>query len=250
MERVTFLVEKTRLRLDCMLNPESLVVERMAGVRPRRSPGGLVTAPGMTDDPLLYTGGGRTELKMDLLFDVSLAPAGAPPPEDVRDLTRPLWNLSENGDDEGYGRPPLVRFVWGKSWNVLGVVASVSERLEYFNAEGAPRRSWLRLKLVRVAEPQSRADEASPPGADDFSGYLEDTGNVPEEAIQSHPVIGGGSEGPGSTERLDVLAQNYYGDSRLWKIIALFNDVDDPSNLAPGQILRIPPASPSSGGGA
>src|SRR5579883_3167001 len=150
MERVTFIVEKTRQRLDCMLNPDSLVVDRLAGIRSRRLGGNLVTGSGLSDDPLLYTGGGRTELRMDLLFDLSLLPGPNAAIEDVRTLTAPLWNLAENSDDEGYGRPPLVRFVWGKSWNVLGIVGAVSERLEYFDAQGNPRRSWLRLKLIRA----------------------------------------------------------------------------------------------------
>ena len=73
MERVAFLIEDTNERLGCLLNPESLVIRRRAGVRTRRSAGGLVTGADLSDDQLLYAGGGNTELTMNLLFDVSLA---------------------------------------------------------------------------------------------------------------------------------------------------------------------------------
>ncbi len=73
MERVAFLIEDTGERIGCLLNPESLVVRRQAGVRARRSAGGLVTGADLADDQLLYSGGGNTELTMNLLFDVSLA---------------------------------------------------------------------------------------------------------------------------------------------------------------------------------
>jgi hypothetical protein len=49
-----------------------------------------------------------------------------------------------------------VRFIWGKSWNIPGVVLHVSERLERFNADGAPRRSWLSLRLRRVEDSEPR----------------------------------------------------------------------------------------------
>src|SRR5688572_23948780 len=114
-----------------MLNPESLVMRRIAGVRPRRSAGGVVTGVGLADDPLLFTGGGTTELQLDLLFDVTLA-GSTIPTEDVRQLTAPLWNLAENSTQgDPTARPPRVRFVWGKNWNIPGIVSSVAERLEY-----------------------------------------------------------------------------------------------------------------------
>jgi hypothetical protein len=57
MERVVFLVEDTGERIACLLNPESLVLRRRAGIRQRESGGGVVTGNRMTDDSLIYTGG-------------------------------------------------------------------------------------------------------------------------------------------------------------------------------------------------
>src|SRR5262249_31280060 len=148
MERVAFLVEKTGERISCLLNPASVVVRRLAGVQARQSTSGPLTGASLKDDPLLYTGGGMTEILLDLLFDVSLVD-GTVTIEDVRDLTRPLTALAEGSEgDDGYGQVPLVRFVWGKAWNVLGVVAAAAERLEYFTASGSPQRSWLRMRFL------------------------------------------------------------------------------------------------------
>src|SRR5437773_9766976 len=144
LERAAFLIEESGERIPCLLNPAGLVLRRVAGVRPRFSVGGPLTGAGVSDSPLLFTGGGTTEITMDLLFDVSLA-RSEPLPENVRELTEPLWRLAENEAKAGeYGRPPAVRFVWGKAWNIPGVVVALAERLEYFTQAGTPRRSWLR----------------------------------------------------------------------------------------------------------
>ena len=95
MERVAFIVEDTGERIDCLLNPDTVVVRRHAGLRRRRTAGGIVTGTNLADDPLMATGGGRTELELELLFDVTINPT-EPPIENVQDLTRRLWQLAEN----------------------------------------------------------------------------------------------------------------------------------------------------------
>jgi hypothetical protein len=278
MERVAFLVEATGERISCLLNPESLLVRRTAGLAAQRSLGGQATGEGLTDDPLLATGGGSTEMLLDLLFDIYLTGAGTgsalgavggaagagagtgagtspgPPPgsspriADVRDLTGPLWQLAETGRGEGYGRLPQVLFLWGKAWNVPGVVAAVSERLEHFTPGGVPTRSWLRLRLLRTGEARR---EPSPPAITESlpTGVIAvpDPAAVPEEQITSYAVLGGGLEATGepggSGERLDQIAARAYGDPRLWTVLAAFNGIVDPLHLPPGTVLRIPDAS-------
>lgn len=245
MERVAFLIESTGERLGCLLNPDSLVVRRVAGLRSRSSASGPLTGAGLADDPLLFTGGGRTELTVDLLFDVNLAGSSITT-EDVKDLTRPLWDLAENSsDDDPYGRPRLVRFVWGKSWNIPCVVAAVAERDEQFTPEGAPQRAWLRMRLLRVSDRPSPAS-APPAPPQGSSTAPEELANltIPDESVRVHVVLGGGEgEGGSESERLDALASRYYGQPSLWRLIAAFNGIDDPSHVPPDTLLRIPPLS-------
>ena len=87
MERVAFIVDETGDRIDCLLNPETVEIKRLAGVRPRQSAQGQLVGAGLADDPLLFTGGGRTELTLDLVFDVELVESAAGP-ADVRAMTR------------------------------------------------------------------------------------------------------------------------------------------------------------------
>jgi nucleoid-associated protein YgaU len=66
-----------------------------------------------------------------------------------------------------------------------------------------------------------------------------------ETTIAEHLVVAG--------DRLDVLAQRYYGDPLLSWRIADANRADDPSDLAgePGRVLRITAPDPAAGfGGA
>ena len=264
MERAAFLIEETNQRIGCLLNPESVVMRRAAGLRPRQSVGGQLTGSGQNEDVLIYTGGGRTELELDLLFDVSLA-GSTIATDDVRDLTAPLWGLSENSSTpaggQGYRQPPLVRFVWGKSWNIPCVVAAIAERLEEFSAQGAPQRSWLRLRIVRVNEParQTASDIERGTGLpndllNNIAASLPDEAH--DESSQMHEILGGGEAGTAesspseSSERLDDIAYQYYGNSSLWRLLAAINNIDDPLHLDAGTLLRIPPVPGVSDAGA
>ncbi len=263
MERVVFLIEGSNERLGCLLNPETLLVRRTAGLQPRQSIGGWLSGAGLSDDPLLHTGGGRTELQLDLLFDVSLAGSSITG-EDVRELTTPLWRLAENSNRQGRQWPgqqtPQVRFLWGKAWDVPGVITAVAERLEQFNAAGAPQRSWLRLRLLRVNDPtileagEQPGDTAVPPLPAD---WLAEWG-IPGDDWDVHQIVGGpsptttgdqseetdGSAAPPNIEgeRLDQLAYRYFGDPALWRLLAIINSVADPLHIVSGTLLRIPPA--------
>lgn len=244
MEKVVLLIEHSGVHLRCLLNPQYLEVQRNAGVVVRRSLGGALTGAGLSDDPLLYVGGGHTELTLDLLFDVSLAARGpddAPPLDDVRELTGPIWDLAENsGAGERYGHPPTVRFLWGTSWNLPGVVAAVSERLEHFTKDGKPHRSWLRLRLLRISctEEVEPAELTEPPLDRD-----EVRQRIASDALVNHEPVGGDRGG----ERLDQIAAERFGHPGYWSLLAEINDLDDPLCHA-GRPLRVP-ADPSLNGG-
>ncbi len=235
MERVAFLLEPLGHRIPCLLNPESLEIRRLAGLQPCRSITGEIK--GIADDTLLYTGGGQTELDLKLLFDTSVAGASVVT-EDVRDLTGPLWQLAENlvKPDQSL-QPPIVRFIWGKSWNIPGVVAAVAERLEDFTRTGIPRRSWMRMRFLRVLpskaerQPVSSVDQVQAILAIESPGSLKL--DVPDEQIQQYEVT--------YNSRPDTITSDLGLPPWLWKALMIFNHVEDPLHLPPGQILRVPP---------
>lgn len=243
MERVAFLIEETGERVACMLNPESVVLRRAGGVKVRESVGGIVAGTDLLDDPLLLTGGGTTELLLNLLFDVSIE-GSTQQTSDVRNLTGPLWQLAENAQREGSaGQPPLVRFFWGKSWNVPGIIAAVAERLEHFTADGAPRRSWLRLRMLRAVPPHGEPGVLHPASIGHTNDWPQQGARTPaQDQVTVHEV--NGAQEPLTTERLDLLAFRYYGNAALWRHIAAFNRLASPFVLAAGMALEIPPLTP------
>lgn len=245
MERAAFLIETSGDRIGCLLNPESVVVRRRAGVVPRQTPGGRLTGTNLTDDPLLYTGGGQTELSLELLFDINVA-GSTIPAENVQDLTRPLWQLAENSQDF-FGLPqlPLVRFVWGKSFNWPGVIVAVAEKLEQFNMGGAPQRSWLSLRMLRVSEPVERADPFA--NIENYAFSPEDLyrqQNSRPNQVRRYETHQGGEE-LNFADRLDVLAFTYLGAASLWRVLASLNNIDDPIHIEAGITLEIPASNPN-----
>ncbi len=237
MDRVAFVVDATGERMDCLLNPETLEVRRLAGVRPRATGTGRLVGAGLADDPLLFTGGGHTELTLDLVFDLDLVESPTAP-DDVRAITGRLWQLAENSAQEYGGvRPPLVRLVWGKAWNLPGVIVAISERFDAFDAYGSPRRSWLRLRLVRVAEPAevaARSFDAELTSAADAAAVP-----APGGAVQA---IGDGQAEPGfSGVRFDLLAADAVGNPFRWRSVAEHNAIANPLAVPPGAVLSVPP---------
>ena len=178
MERVIFLVESTGERIACQLNPEGLEFRRRSGVRSREASGVGISALGRGHDALIATGGGRTELDLELLFDLELT-RGAPAATDVRQLTSRLWELAEGRHGGPPELPPIVRFVWGRAWNVPGAIEALSERLDRFRSDGTPTRSWLSLRLVAVDEAtarRARSTNSGPPGGDAIPRTIESRG--------------------------------------------------------------------------
>ncbi len=236
MERVAFLIEHSGERIGCLLNPESLEFKRRAGIRHRKVQGNIVSGFDQDDDQLILTGGGITTFTLNLLFDVSLA-GSSMRTRDVRDLTGKLWALTENTHRERIRyTPPMCRFLWGKSWNIPAVVTAVAERLEYFDVNGLPGRSWLRMQLRKVSAPVVPTSSAAQRR---FSEPVPVAPPSGEETEVAHVLLGGNEAGPDG-ERLDQLAERYYGDAGLWRLIAGYNGIDDPMHMAAGQVLRIP----------
>lgn len=235
MEKAVLLINHSGTHLRCLLNPEQLTFKRDAGIGSRQSLGGPLAGTDLSDDPLLYQGGGHTEFTLDLLFDTSLVPQNqeTAPVADVRELTAALWNLAENSaPDARYGRPPTVSFLWGTRWNQRAVVAAVSERLEQFTREGNPRRSWLRLRLLRVGRQESPEPDqpTAPPVTDDEARQR----LARSEMVSRDPV--GGNQGG---ERLDQIAAEHFGHAGYWPLLADINGLDDPLNPEGGP-LRVP----------
>ncbi|MDR4513890.1 hypothetical protein [Nitrosomonas sp.] len=234
---MTFLVEDSNERLSCLLNPETVVMRRTTGVQSRESLSGLINSDRSGDNPLLFTGAGTTTIELDLVFDISI-PGSSIVTQNVRDLTQPIWNLAENHQrsDRLY-RPAICRFIWGKSWNIPGVISAIAEKLESFSPQGIPRRSWLRLRLIRMQQQPTSSlleNEMWPTEEYQTPNNVIDTLNLPETAElqieDSFPdVLGEQSELPENAyKRIDLSAYHQNGDPFQWRDIADRYNLADP----------------------
>lgn len=246
MERVILIDETRGDRIDALLNPESLSWRRRAGLRERSLDERPLACPEAVEDALIYTGGGVTEIDLDLLFDTRLlpprpeiapAPADAGPRDrDVRDLTRPLWTLTEpqrlDGPSRGFGlRPQLL--IWG-AWSVRVVVVGIAERFEEFDTEGVPRRAWLSLALRR-AEPEAPAPDpagsTAPAEGANLADQLDRLAHTDVAQGVESALGGRAGDAADALGRPDIAAAATLGDPRLWPLLMEYLGVEDP--LAP-----------------
>ncbi|MGD8214033.1 hypothetical protein [Aestuariimicrobium sp. Y1814] len=244
MERVAFLIEDTGQHITCLLNPETVVMTRTAGVASRQVSGGRLTGAGLADDPLMFTGGGRTELKLDLLFDVDLAPAHLTV-RDVRQMTRAIWALAENSAEvERQFRPPLVMLLWGSAWSIPGIITEVAERFDRFATDGSPLRSWLRLTLVRVGTAADREggeawelQQRLPPV--DLAAPPVGTLGIAGDGAPADPTTGAPTGATIDPAQLGLLSRRAFGTELLWKQLLHYNGVEDPLEVSGP--LAVPP---------
>lgn len=168
-----------------------------------------------------FESGGATTMSVSLLFDTYALPGSTP--QDVRTFTNKVFDLmmvdEKNLKDSktGKARPPIVTFRWGNSWSFQAVITQIQQKFSLFTSEGTPVRATLTVTFQQVMQ------EGTYPPTNPTSGG---------EVEKVHVV------GPGET--IDAIAFQQYGDSRKWRVIAEYNNLDNPLKLAPGQKLGIP----------
>jgi len=213
-------VEKAKLvNLDtneegnCLFNPNEYTFSK-------RNSWTSTRVKGQNVPTLEFGGGDSIELRMQRFFD-TYATGG-----DVRTVTNRIWklmNIDSNLTDmtSFKGRPPMVEFQWGATWSFKAVITSISQRFTLFRDNGIPVRATLDVNFLQAKE------EGRYPG--------------------QNPTTRGN---PGYRRRvvkegdtLDWIAFDEYGDSAMWRHIADSNEIDDPMNLKPGQVLAITPAT-------
>jgi nucleoid-associated protein YgaU len=114
-------------------------------------------------------------------------------------------------------------------------------------APGKDRAAKALETMASALETMSSTEEEMT--ADTIQSALAETRSLAEAAIapeegwvEEEPVQATASARVGFGERLDQLAFRYYGDAAGWRLLAVFNDIDDPLRLSPGRLLRVPSA--------
>lgn len=118
--------------------------------------------------------------------------------------------------DSDLHAPPICELLWGDTY-IKGVVRSLSEKYVLFGQDGSILRARVSLSLRRYEEPDITAKQANEQSPDRTRVRVMREG-----------------------ETLAHIAQEAYGDPRLWNVIAAANNIDRPRFVAPGTPLKVP----------
>jgi hypothetical protein len=197
--------------IPCMFNPNEYAFSKQNNWSLGQTKG--------SNMPRVEFGGGQpATLKLELFFDTYAVKL------DVRkEYTDAIWELTMVDEDlkdkkNKKGRPPRVRFQWGKAWSFEAVITSISQRFTLFLEDGTPVRATLDVSFQQIK------DEKFFP--------------------RQNPTSGGSGGGRLWTVRAgDTLAWISYkefGDSTRWRLIAEANRLSSVRRLRPGTVLEIP----------
>jgi nucleoid-associated protein YgaU len=168
-----------------------------------------------------FSSGQPVTLTLDLLFDTTSSG------EDVRRYTQTLLDLMmvESRDAISAGEvvtvtlpPPSLIFMWGRLSSFAGYIQSITVRYTMFLSDGTPVRARANVSLR-----QHRDEQLFPP----------QNPTSRSAARKMHVVTEG--------ESIDWIAYQEYGRPSHWRHIAETNDLDDPRDLRPGQVLNLVP---------
>ncbi|MBI9043736.1 MAG: hypothetical protein JEZ06_04575 [Anaerolineaceae bacterium] len=198
--------------IDCQFNPQSFTISKTNTYSQEQLPNYNAPTP-------IFSGGKPATYSLTLHFDTF----SHPDRKDVREITNKLLRLTLRGAGYSmfkvpYAKPPSVSFVWGKISLFSAVVTSVKLTYTMFAQDGTPTRAKADIDFL-----QSEF-------MDDFLPAMNPTSRSDPRKTR---IVN-------SSQRLDQIAHEEYGDSRLWRLLAEANDLDDPFGLQDGQLLVIP----------
>jgi nucleoid-associated protein YgaU len=167
-----------------------------------------IAIPGLGSSLLQFVKGNIQTLKLDLFFDTTDTR------RDVRFFTSKVVGLTALSAVTH--APPVMLFIWG-SLVFPCVLDSVTERFDYFGANGAPLRATLSVSLK---------------GYDVIESLLS---LVPFESADrtKRRVFKAG-------DSLQRIAAEEYDDPRKWRPIAQASNIDNPLTIPNGRGLTVP----------
>lgn len=281
MERVAFLIEQSGERVFAMINPDELTFQRQSGVRMRQRHQRPLASARRSDDPMIYVGGGITDLKLNLLFDVDLlarsSPSFSQAPDFRTNIQAPPAEgrapVSVPGDDAGTIRDTDTRAAPGAPLSVSDVreLSGPLWRLAENGTGEAPSdgppvvhfiwgAAWnVPCIAISIAERFDLFSSDGTPLRSWVRMHLRrtrlptQTARAPDLSISPQRVPPGTGDSslpesviltdPTSSSRPDLICDSVYGDMRLLHPLLKFNNIDDFWSLETGHTLMTPPAS-------
>lgn len=198
-------------RLDCTYNPTTLKVSGGADWRAGEDQAGardVTTAQFSKSKP--------RSLSVELFLDEREGRRG-----NVVEQVETLFAWTRPRQYQERIRAPYLRFQWGSQPYFHCYLTDVNVTYKLFRQDGTPLRASVTVSLTEVVDPsavQSQNPTSGGPGG-----------------RRAHTVAQG--------ESLPSIAHAHYGRPALWRGLAVFNAIDDPLRLRPGQRVLIPTAT-------
>jgi nucleoid-associated protein YgaU len=195
-------------RIPFQFNPKELTIAKSAKWERKPAKGSKAAGPPE------FNGAEPCKLTLELFFDATDTMDGS-----VVASVEKLFALCVPTDDSLQQKkpmPPLVVLHWGKVTSFAAFVTSVQAKYTLFTSGGTPIRATCTVALEEM------------PG--DPLGQNPTSGALATRAV--HTLVSGDS--------LASIAYREYGDPALWRLLATFNDIDDPMRLRPGAAVLVP----------
>ena len=176
-------------------------------------------AVGLAMSPPQFKGGQPMSMTLELFFDTY-----EDKDKDVRNRTKELWTMMGIPENNKHpntqkGQPPYVRFIWGSLSSFTAIITQMSQKYTLFLSNGTPVRSTVTITLQQAKD-------------DNHYPFQNPTSGGPGDMLV-HTVTEG--------ETIDWIAYQVYGNANAWRHLAAYNNLEDPSRLAPGQRLLVSP---------
>ncbi len=196
------------MRLSCQFNPKDFSFSKTIDWESQNVKGKDV-------GEMEFAGGQPQVYTIKLLFDTS------DKGQDVRKSYKALWQMATVDEKKKDSKtqksePPECLFQWGKFLSPPGVITNINENFVLFKADGTPLRVWVTVTFKETAAKKK--------------GQNPTTRAEPRKVWVVH-------EG----ETLAWIAYQEYGDPAQWRHIAETNNLDNPLEIQPGQVLKLTP---------
>ena len=173
------------------------------------------TSIGSNYPNMTFSGGEAQDMTITFLFDSTESGA------DVRDSYAALLDMAAVDPDQqvgetGQSEPARCQFQWGQLLSFDAVITDITQKFLMFKPDGTPVRATVTVTFAQVGSAPAPQNPTSR--------------TLPRKVW----VVREG-------ERLDWIAYQEYGNSAHWRHIAESNNLVNPDDLRPGQVLQLVP---------
>jgi phage tail protein X len=162
-----------------------------------------------------FAGGEAQDMTVEIWFD------STDDGSDVRNKYQELLKMAEidtskQNTSTRKSEPPQCKFQWGSYLSFTGVIKQIAQNFTLFKADGTPLRAKVNVTFTETAQPPQSQNPTS------------------RTETRKIWVVHEG-------QTLDWIAYREYGNPAYWRYIAETNDLANPMDLRPGQVLKLVP---------